>query len=362
MQDSKPEPTKPRFGEPLKFLPVAFICFNVGILWYIHMAYHCIPLLLEGQGLRQTIIFNFVTLMLVICYVRCVLTHPGTIPDKEAAAAAGQLDFECGPPDALAIESASTKNEAQEVKRSGDRRHCKWCAKYKPDRCHHCRVCRTCVLRMDHHCPWIYNCVGFGNHKYFFLLLCYSAIACHIIMWTMPASLKAATSPETPFFKMFLLLFGETLAIFLGLMVTLFFCFHIWLMLKAMTTIEFCEKSMKRTGYDSNAYDRGLYGNIRAVLGEHALLWLLPCSPPAGDGFVFINEEAPLLQLRSKDMEAGRDMRKKMHETGGQKQRGKKGGMAGTGESAGSDASSDNELDPAKPFEELRPRNSRYES
>lgn len=24
-------------------------------------------------------------------------------------------------------------------------RHCKWCGKFKPDRCHHCRVCRTLV-------------------------------------------------------------------------------------------------------------------------------------------------------------------------------------------------------------------------
>merc|ERR1719460_3246355 len=96
--------------------------------------------------------------------------------------------------------------------------------------------------------------------------------------------------PHTPFLHMFLVLFGETLACFFGFMVSAFFGFHIWLMLKAMTTIEFCEKSMKRVGYDSNAYDRGCCGNITAVLGDEPLLWFCPCSPPSGDGLNFITD------------------------------------------------------------------------
>jgi len=336
------EPMKSRFEEPAKFLPVAFIVINITMLWSIYNVYHISPLLQEaetaGQGTLLAVVFNCVAFMIAICYARSILTQPGVIPDT--------AEWEYVPQDTRDADS-SRLDAAQETKRSGDRRHCKWCAKYKPDRCHHCRVCRTCVLRMDHHCPWIYNCVGFANHKYFFLVLFYSVIACQMIIWTMYSSLKMAVTPETDFLSMFLLLFGETLAIFLGFMVTVFFGFHIWLMLKAMTTIEFCEKSMKRSAYDTNAYNRGLYGNIRAVLGDQPLLWLLPCSPPSGDGIGYVNEEAPLLQSISKDMEDGRGIRKKVHENAAGKHKGKKSYEAGTGGSTGSDYGSGQESDSA---------------
>eukprot|EP00918_Siedleckia_nematoides_P101209 GHVU01221140.1.p1 GENE.GHVU01221140.1~~GHVU01221140.1.p1 ORF type:complete len:229 (+),score=17.79 GHVU01221140.1:313-999(+) len=58
-------------------------------------------------------------------------------------------------------------------------RHCKECGfQWKPPRAHHCRVCQRCVFRMDHHCPWISNCIGSRNQKYFILFLLYTVISC----------------------------------------------------------------------------------------------------------------------------------------------------------------------------------------
>ncbi|GAB2234169.1 hypothetical protein Drorol1_Dr00003407 [Drosera rotundifolia] len=43
---------------------------------------------------------------------------------------------------------------------------CNFCKKPKPPRAHHCRSCGMCVLDMDHHCPFIGNCVGAGYRRF----------------------------------------------------------------------------------------------------------------------------------------------------------------------------------------------------
>ena len=50
---------------------------------------------------------------------------------------------------------------------------CASCNLVKPARTHHCHVCGRCIFGMDHHCPWINNCVGLENYRYFLLFLLY---------------------------------------------------------------------------------------------------------------------------------------------------------------------------------------------
>lgn len=55
---------------------------------------------------------------------------------------------------------------------------CKKCDEaWKPKRTHHCSSCNECIVRMDHHCPWICNCVGYRNHKSFFYFCFYLAVS-----------------------------------------------------------------------------------------------------------------------------------------------------------------------------------------
>ncbi|KAF8928971.1 Palmitoyltransferase zdhhc15, partial [Haplosporangium gracile] len=77
-------------------------------------------------------------------------------------------------------------------KRNGRPRWCNVCKIVKPDRCHHCSECNRCVLRMDHHCPWVNGCVGFDNYKYFYLFIFYGSLASLWVVGSMiPVLLQA---------------------------------------------------------------------------------------------------------------------------------------------------------------------------
>ena len=112
----------------------------------------------------------------------------------------------------------------------------------KPDRCHHCKHCGTCVLEMDHHCPWVANCVGVQNKKHFVLTLLYAVLGLAVFLcWMGPDFARALTS-LTDFPRQITVLFSYFLALLVSVLLAGMLVFHIYLLCRGLTTIEWCEK------------------------------------------------------------------------------------------------------------------------
>ncbi len=100
---------------------------------------------------------------------------------------------------------------------------------------------------MDHYCPWLCNCVGFNNHKYFWLFLLYTACAGNMVTFSLFKLLFGGAHYAG---HHFLVAQTQCLSVLISTMITPFFGFHCWLMSKNLTTIEFCEtKTWKNVSF-----------------------------------------------------------------------------------------------------------------
>ncbi|KAF5326794.1 hypothetical protein D9619_004046 [Psilocybe cf. subviscida] len=184
----------------------------------------------------------------------------------------------------------------------------------KPFRADHCRICDMCVLRYDHHCSWIGQCVGARNHKFFINFL-QAGVACTCIIsgglgvFILRRPHASSVDPH----KLILTLMAGLSGLYMSLLAG----WHSGLIIMGQTVperlkIDALEKRidialaqpypsrptrMRRGEWDREWGAPGTEGNIwwrgsvyqewTDVMGKSWLGWILPIGRPMGDGLSY---------------------------------------------------------------------------
>ncbi|CAL5331885.1 unnamed protein product [Camellia sinensis] len=174
----------------LKFLGCLIIVLVAAI---IAVSYYAVVILTWGPHLLDDpftitsffsftviLVFHLLLLLLLWCYFMVVFRDPGSVPENWKPVIEEQ-NFEAGTSSMPFSDCVEPQNLAATLSSSDglERRpavvYCSHCKNGKPPRCHHCSVFgQRCVLKMDHHCVWVVNCVGARNYKFFLLFLLYT--------------------------------------------------------------------------------------------------------------------------------------------------------------------------------------------
>ena len=261
---SMPEIFKVFAGKPLPMtLPLIFVLHIILLIYSTYVLCY-LPAVGISPLSAESISFHIITGLAIVSYYRGVATDPGRIPT-----------------------SSEWEKENAEKKTEG-LRFCSREKKWKPERTHFCSAIGHNVLKMDHYCPWLANCVGYFNHKFFMLFIVYASIASG---WTtisvaqllaMSSAGYLAKSQALSAAQIFFLSEGLCISSLISLILTPFAGFHVWLVARNQTTLEYCEKANANTSYDF-----GIFFNFAQVFGYNPLFWLLPVQTAPSDGLRF---------------------------------------------------------------------------
>ncbi|XP_036931368.1 palmitoyltransferase ZDHHC18a isoform X2 [Acanthopagrus latus] len=132
----------------------------------LFFAFDC-PFLVEHLTVFIPVIGGVLFVFVVISLLRTSFTDPGILPratPDEAADIEKQIDTSGSSTYRPPPRTKEILINQQVVKL----KYCFTCKTFRPPRTSHCSLCDNCVERFDHHCPWVGNCVGKRNYRFFY--------------------------------------------------------------------------------------------------------------------------------------------------------------------------------------------------
>ncbi|KJP85608.1 hypothetical protein AK88_04778 [Plasmodium fragile] len=153
-------------------------------------------------------------------------------------------------------------------------KYCYTCNIYRGIRTVHCSICDNCVEKFDHHCPWVGNCIGTRNYKYFvyfvfnlYILIC---ITLGASIYKLTVCINSLSDQGYNTEKIFIHIWRmatDSIVLIIYTILTLWFvigllCYHIYTIVTNQTTYE----QIKTFYQNDNPFNIGVFNNIKEIL------------------------------------------------------------------------------------------------